>query len=439
MMRPENWKEVYRNPAAWIVVIVVAAAALGWPPPQNPRMYPDSVGYVEMSSERMPVYSLLASALGPTYLLVCFQFVLSLAAWTWFGHTIGRVVGVLLGACFALSVPVYVWDLIVLSESLSLSLLAASLATTILMYRRWTRVRFAVWCVIALLFSLTRATNVFLLPFLAVPFLATTKKQLLYVSLSAIVLLAAVDVYGRTVGGSLRTVSMVNVYTGRILPDPERRGYFVERGMPLKDEMEPFIGETGRENAEALFKACPEFARWFKDRGVSTYYRWLFTQPYNYKMAAAAVATNLNFMNLRYTEGTQGRRVPALLIWFYAIPVPRWIWLVGLLPLLSWRLVGRPTPDSLLVTALLAGIYALTWVSYHGDRAELSRHLLVALVLCKVTLFVTIAVVIGMVWQWRRRQPQVAPVGAVPHKKRGTTPTPRGGRGGKGRRKKTRR
>jgi len=430
MIQLENLKQLYKQPEAWIVAILVTAVAVGWPVPQSPRIYPDSAGYIGMSSERMPAYSLLASMLRPTYALVCVQFALSLAAWSWLGHTVGRVAGVLLGACFAVSVPIYAWNLLVLSESLSLSLLAASLASTILLYRRWSWARFAALCVFVVLFSLTRSANVFLVPFLVVPFVVTNKRALLRVSLVALVLLATVYLFGRTVGGSLRAVSLANVYTGRILADPDRRVFFVERGMPLKTEMEPYIGKTSRENAQALFDACPEFAEWFDEEGASMYYRWVFTQPGNYKLAAAAVANNLNFMNLRYTEGTQFRLVPEYLMWLYAgVHVPSWIWLAGLLPILSWRLLRRVTPDSLLIPALLAGIYVLTFVNFHGDRAGLSRHLLVPLVLCKVILLMTIAFAIAMVVTWRRKR-QAAPARSVPaaDKQRRPSASPRSGR-----------
>jgi hypothetical protein len=246
MIDRQRISSVARDQRFWVAVVVLAAIVVGWPPVQNARIWPDSGSYLGFSTQRMPVYSIVASALENKYVLVCVQFALSLASWCWLGWVVGGAIGVLLAACVALSGPIVMWDLAVLSESLSLTLLVAVLASTITLYRRWTRTRFVVWCALVVLFSMTRATNAFLAPFLAVPFLATNKKRLLYVALAALIVVVTVDVYTRTVGGSLRKLSMVNVYTGRILPDPDRRGYFVERGMPLEAEMEPFIGETGR-------------------------------------------------------------------------------------------------------------------------------------------------------------------------------------------------
>jgi len=405
MVNRERIQSIARNQLFWVVVVLSVAIIVGWPPRQNARIWPDSGSYLGFSTSRMPVYPILASALENHYVLVCVQFVLSLAVWSWLGWTVAGAIGVLVAACIAMSGPIVMWDLSVLSESISLSLLAASLASTILLYRRWTRARFIVWCVAIVLFSMTRSINVFLVPFLAVPFLATNKKRLLYVSLTALIVVAAVDIYGRTVGGSLRTLSMVNVYTGRILPDPDRRGYFIERGMPVKAEMEPFVGETGRKNARAFFEAFPEFAEWFDEEGSSMYYRWLLTQPKNYKVPAIALVRNLNFLNLQYAEGTHARPVYVYLIWFYAgAHVPWWIGWVGLLlPLLSWRLLGRVTPDSLLVPALLAGIFVQSYLGYHGDRAEVSRHILVALVLYKISLLLTVATSVNLIVQWRRQ------------------------------------
>jgi hypothetical protein len=47
-----------------------------------------------------------------------------------------------------------------------------------------------------------------------------------------------------------------------------------------------------------------------------------------------------------------------------------------------------------------------------------TKNLLVAPILCKVTLLVTIAVVTGMVVQWRRQQPQLARAGPAAGKQR---------------------
>jgi hypothetical protein len=390
-------KSALRSQAFWAAIIFLAAVWLGKPPHQDARLTPDSGSYLGLSAARMPVYPLIASTLGNGYAIIRFQFLLSLASWCWLGWVIARAPGVLLAACFALTVPIVMWVIAVLSESVCLSLMAASLAATIVLFRRWSRWRFAAWCAVVLLFAMTRTTNMFLVPFLVVPFImAVDKRRLLYVALAALAIVATADLYGRTAGGELRRLSLVNVYTGRILLKPERRNFFAERGMPLKDEMEPYVGKTGKKNMRAIFRACPEFEAWFDDKGESSYYKYILSKPFNYKWPWTALVRNVNFADPAYVDGARARRTYFHLIKFYmAIYVPWWIWLVGLvLPLVTWRTLGRVTPESLLVPALMVATYVQAYVGFHGDRAEVGRHIIPALLLYKVTAVLTLTVVV---------------------------------------------
>jgi len=397
-----------RRQEIWTGAVVVLAVALAIPPIQDAVSTPDSESYLSFSWERMPVYTLLASALGDSYALVVVQFFLSLAAWCWLGWVVARAPGVLVAAALAISGPILMWDLMVLSETLTLSSLIASLAATIMLYRRWSKTRFVVWCVVAGLFAMTRTTNMFLLPFLVVPLAFKDRRQLLFAASAALAFMLISDAYSRTAGASLRRISLVNVYTGRLLIEPRWQKYFVERGMPIKRVMEPFVGVglTGRENAHSLFEACPEFEAWFDEHGVSEFYRWLFAHPKNLALPVVALFKNLDFMNLQYAGGTRARLVSAYMIWFYAaVHVPWWLWLgCVLLPLLSWRMLGRITPDAVFVPALMLGIYAQAYVGYHGDRAEVSRHVILALVLYKVTILLTLAFVVSTIVAHRRKK-----------------------------------
>lgn len=392
-------KRVYTRPEAWIVAILIAALAAGWPLPQSPRMYPDSAGYIGMSSERMPVYSLLASLLRPTYALVCVQFVLSLAAWSWLGYTIGRVVGVLLGACFALSLPIYVWSLVVLSESLSLSLLAVLLAATVHMYRGGESATFAAWTVSAVLFSMTRVINMLLLPFLVVPIAGAAgvgrKRIVAAVTVVAIVVGAGV-VYNRTVGASLRDTSLTNIYMRKIAPINETHQYFIERGMPIYKSMRAFYNQTGAENKNALFEAAPPFEEWLRERGAAVYIGWVFGRWASYYEPRMHMTAHASEDFASFSAGTRMRSLPRSMKWFYGILyIPYGIWIFGLLlPFLSWRISGRASPDTLFTVALMVAGYVQAFTGYHGDATETTRHMISALVLYKIT---SLLIVVGFV------------------------------------------
>jgi len=395
-----------KSQAFWAVAIFAVVFAVGVPPVQDARLWPDSGSYLGQSSARMPVYPLIASTFENRYAVVLFQFVLSICAWCWFGWVVGRAPGVLFACLFAISAPIVMWDLAVLSESVCISLLVASLAATVLLYRRWSPSRFASWAAIVLLFALTRTTNMFLVPFLALPFVVKGRRQLLLALSTVLIASLIADVYSRTAGASLRRLSLINVYTGRIMLKPENYGYFVERGMPLVAEMEPFVRKTGRSNARALFEACPEFATWFDRYGATTYYKYLVTQPANYKWPWLSVVDNVNFIDFDYVDGTLAKRVYFHLIHYYLIVyLPWWIWIAGLLlPLVSRRLLGRVTPESLFVPALMIGVYLQAFASYHGDRAEQSRHIIPMLVLYKVATVLLLVAAAKIVVEWRRQK-----------------------------------
>jgi hypothetical protein len=395
----DNWKRTYGLPAAWVVAILVAAVAVGWPLPQSPRMYPDSAGYLGMSSERMPVYSLLASVLRPSYALVCLQFVLSLAAWTWLGHTIGRAAGALLGACFALALPIYVWNLVVLSESLTLSLMAALLTATIKVYRSGGNKTLVVWCVLAVLFATTHLINMLILPFLLVPFAGKPglgrKPFAVMLAVVSIVLVIGV-VHGRTAGAPLRDTSLVNIYMRKIAPIKENQPYFVTRGMPIDESMRRFFNKTGAENKSALFEAFPSFERWFRERGSAVYLGWILGRRAPYVTAWKQMTQRVNETFASFSAGTRMRSLPRWLKWFYRLLyVPYWIWLFGLvLPPLSWCVRGRAGPGALLVVALMAAAYVQAFVGYHADATELARHMITAFVLYKIA---SVLIVVGFV------------------------------------------
>jgi hypothetical protein len=102
---------------------------------------------------------------------------LALAAWTALGFAVAGAAGAAVAALVCLAWPVALWNHTVLSESLSLSLFAAVLAATVNLYGRWATRRFIVWCALAVLFAFTRSTNVFMLPFLAVPFVLRGRRR----------------------------------------------------------------------------------------------------------------------------------------------------------------------------------------------------------------------------------------------------------------------
>jgi hypothetical protein len=377
---------------AVVGALCLVALAISWPFPQIPRMWPDSAGYLSMSAERMPVYTLLASTLKASYLLVCVHYLLSLAAWSWLGYTIGRTIGLVIGLVFAISLPVYVFHLVVLSETISLTLLAALLASTISLSRQWSKNSFRLWCAFLFLFAMTRVINLFLLPFLVVPFVVCGRRRLLAASLAVTIVTGGGLLYSITLGTPLRETSLTNIYMRRIAMDKEISSYFMARGMPFGNDVRQFANMTGSENKFALFEACPHFAVWLRENGNSEYLRWVMDRPGSWKVAWTEMFEHLNDTNRRFSAGTLMRSMPRHLEQFYVrLSVPYWLWLPALLlPLMSRRVYRRVKPVTLLVVAMMFAAYGQAFVGYHGDATEESRHMITAFYLYKITVVLLI-------------------------------------------------
>ena len=397
----QRWFESlkFSRHGAVVGLLCLVALVCSWPFPQIPRMWPDSAGYLSWSAERMPVYTILASTLNASYLLICVHYLFSMAAWSWLGYVIGRKIGLVIGLVFAISLPVYVFHLVVLSETISLSLLAVLLASTISVCRRWTNNGFRLWCVFLFLFAMTRVINLFLIPFLIVPFAVCGRRRLLAAALALTVVTGCGVLYSSTLGTPLRETSLTNIYMRRIAMDKEKSAHFMAQGMPFGNDVRQFVNRTGSENKFALFEACPHFATWLREDGSTEYLRWVIGRGASWKAAWTEMFEHINDTNRRFSAGTRMRSVPRYFEQFYVrLSLPYWLWLSALLlPLLTWRVYGRVNPVSLLVVAMMFAAYGQAFVGYNGDATEESRHMISAFYLYKITVVLLVYEVIKAV------------------------------------------
>jgi hypothetical protein len=382
MVQTDHLKSLISDHRVWAGLIVLLALFVGWPTPQSPVVWPDSEAYLAGSPARLPVYSSLARVMGDSYLLICFQFLLSIGALAALGFVVAGIPGLLLGVLLSLAWPVTLWNHTVLSESLSISLFAASLAATFLLVKKWTRPRLIVWCVVIVLYSFTRSTNVFMLPFFIVPFVLRGKRQLVITAGIVALVLVSWGVYGKTVGSSLRETSLLNVYLNRIMHDNTRLIYFVDRGMPVDITIMSFVDRKSASNKEEMFASSPQFAEWFRERGASSYRAWLLSGTLSFTQAWGVMVDNVNYPYPEYDNGMRKRSFSRFADMYYNIVyLPWWLWLAGALaPLVSLLLLKRLTLESLFLPALMAGAYVQAYVGYHGDATEMARHCVLALI-----------------------------------------------------------
>lgn len=395
-------------------------SALALPADTQPRVFPDSAGYVDWPAAyvsdglrvigaRAPGYPLFLKLVGTGRALVYVQTGLSVGAWLFLGFLAGRSPGLVVAGLLALAPSVRIWNAGVVTESLSLSGLVALVAATLLAVQRLTVGRALLWAGLAVAWGMLRDTNPCLLPFLWAPLALHGRRSLPLLALALLVVgLGAVDAArnDRWQWGRL------DVLLQRVVPDPEARRVFADAGMPAG----PRVLELAREfddplernrARKALHDELPELSAWIDRDGNRTYLRWLLTRPASYTDPLRAYAEALSDPGpVRWFRAFLGGRRPLLdesagRVFGWVLPLPLWS-LIALLPLAERALLHRVGARSLVAAALVVGNYVQIFAVYHADSDEVWRHLLSALVVHRLAQWLALAAVVSMLIRQRR-------------------------------------
>jgi len=391
-----DWTLSHR--ALLLILLVFVCLLVGWPTAQGPEIFTDSEGYLKLSSARPPVFSLIAHFIGTSYCLSMFQFVLSILSWCCLGYLLAGSLGILFFGCFALSAPISDWNQMILSESMSLSFLALSLSSIIVLLRRWTSLRFLWWVCALTLLGFTRVTNLFLLPFFALPFVFSGCKRFASTVVVVILLFFAGNYLASTKGASLQHMTITNVIMTRILPIQSERLFFSNHGMPDDEIVMQFSGKNHNRNVQALFAQSPEFASWMTNKGSAVYKRWLLTRWFTYVQAWSALDHNRGATNHQYAAGIGTRSFAKNLTFLYVksgVPVMLWLATV-IVAMLGYCLIYKVKCPTYLLIALVPATYIQAFIGFHGDAIEISRHLLMASVLYRLTFIVAVVSILEM-------------------------------------------
>lgn len=370
------------------ILAVALGALLAWPGGTEPILHNDSSDYLDLDSPRLPGYGVIGWMFGPTAALVWFQTLASLAAWSWLGATIGGRPGIAVATLFAISAPIHQWNLMVLSESFTLTVLAALLATTVRLARNWNGGNLVAFGLTAIWFASIKTTNALVLVPLALAFWTGRHGRWKTAGLIgfAIVLAAVAMRQFHRNGNGLRLVSLNNVITARILPDTAARTWFEQHGMPIDDALRAQSGKLWSFQG-GLEQASPRYAEWLADPAAGCYARYLATHPGAIITAIAAIDDNAaNPMIPGYLKDRTLPAGPRLLRPLHrATALPLWLWLALLATQLALVIRARNrSPQRLLPAATGLAALGLGALMYLGDAGEVPRHLLVSSTLYRV-------------------------------------------------------
>jgi hypothetical protein len=291
------------------------------------------------------------------------------------------------------------WNRSVLSESLSLSILAVLVAAVIVAARRITWPRVAAVALAALAFAATRDAQVWTVALLGVVVtvvaLVRARRHRLRaggdgrssrrIGVLALSLLVAAGVTGSVVVHTGRSQqNLEDVLYVRVFPFPARVSWFAAHGMPEArwiDEVAsgttpPSPGAAKVVGSEQL--VGPRFAtlaRWMETRGENAYLLWLVTHPLyviTEPLARPERAFNFAGGHLTFYAATNRADSPmTVVLW------PGWWWMLPMIVLAAsaaavtgtWRERGWQA------TMMLGGLGIFTiLVAWHGDGEEVARH-----------------------------------------------------------------
>jgi hypothetical protein len=401
---------------AMVVAAVAGIAAFAWfriwqARVGNPLVWQDSLQYAALGRQpllshriwagaRPPVTPLLWKVAGSDTAFVLAQTLVSVAAWSilavvaacrvrpWWGRLVAGAA--VLG--FATTRPVTQWDRSVLSESLSLALVALLFAVVILWGARPTLPRALGVIAIGLLFAATRDTQIWVMALVAVAFGAYAAWRGLRVDATSarpalVVAAGLVGVVVLTGAGSVashREVQNVeNALAVRVFPYPSRIAWFGDHGMPQAARLTRLAkakaAEPGQAPVVTIDPADPSFralTRWMHSDAVGTYVRWLLFRPETV-LTEPLLRPERSFNNadghLSFYAAADRTDAPVLTTILY--PAWPWVLFAAFVAVAGGVYLGlHRRPDWSLIALLGALGLVHMLIAWHGDGMEATRH-----------------------------------------------------------------
>ncbi len=385
---------------AYLVVQAVAGPTIVW---NDSRSYEavaahpvGSIGFVD--GVRPLLYPLVLKVVGSSTGLEVAQALLASLAWGALAWTVAllvargwqRVVAAWVVLGLASSLPITLWNRSVLSESLSMSLLALVFTGFIWCARRLTWPRIAGTSVACLSFATTRDAQVWTVALFAVLVAVTaaasirrSRRLLLRTGVLALCLSLVVGLAEwSTVSSHRTTTDVADVYYVRVFPYPARVAWFAAHGMPDAAQVDALARTAPVPGSQAPVVGIPVTAafaplrRWLTADGPGTYVLWLLTHPgYDVTEPLARPERAFNFAvgSLTFYAASTDRLASPLTIVFW--PPLLGLVVLSALALLVAVLSGawRDQVWRAVLALTLVGLLSMV-IAWHGDGQEVTRH-----------------------------------------------------------------
>lgn len=387
-------------------VATLAVVYLFWPPPIVPlRFFPDTWEYwtwpkplvhsgVLLMGARPVGYPIVLQALGVDAALSHFQTWLSVASWGLLGWTMAKGPGALLALLLAYGSAVRSWNVVALTESLTLSLTALLIALATMLARRWDWRLMAAWLVAACWFALLRDSNIVVLPFLGLPLISCGARRFV-VAVACVSIIVAGALFDASTQvrwrAGLRTAIEARIVWS---PNAADRDLFRAHGMPAQP-----LGKEKKEFLEwVASEARPVYTRWFLKQPSSYLRPWdyLFLGGRPFARPDTDLVDHLNerfFPELQPYRGTLTAWADRLFRWL-GLPLAIAVFFL-FAPAAEWLARGAVSTPALWAASLTGALLAHGFLAYNLSGVDHPRHLLLSAVLYRLVPIYVVLTLIG--------------------------------------------
>ena len=346
--------------------------------------------------------------------IAVFQCMFSLLCWGLLAWAVGTTVKTIwlkplaytLVMLFGLSPDIILWDFMIMSESLSISLFALLVALAFWLLHQWHPAKLWTLIITGGTWASCRETNAWLLLGLAIVigiiglFQRERRAACFALALCWCVFFAANSMSSKMSAQKFTIPAMgeyaafelppwmgqrwilpfLNVLTKRILPNPSKVQWFVDHGMPVTPDLMHLAGQLGGDDYFAVYRlaSLDPFRAWLIDHGQSCYIKYLI---HDFRATCLAPWLNIKLLLPSNTgEALPPGFAPILPAWLnaciYPPPVfPFWPWVAGLSAFagLSFACWDRRRMWWIPLGLLLLS-YPHALLVWHGDAMAVDRH-----------------------------------------------------------------
>ena len=263
----------------------------------------DTPAYLRVSGEaflskrfwintRPPMFPLLLKLYKADLVKVAiFQTALSIFAWGMLALSLayslkGFLPPLAFGLILALSLDRHIagWDMVMLTESISISLMALFLAVWLWLLKSWSWGKVFLLGLVAFSWAFTRDTNGWILLMIAGSvvcgaLLFKARKRYLWIAIMLALIFALSNISANK--GNRWVFPFQNVLAQRILTDQNALAFFTACGMPVTPELLKLAGGYANSEDRAFYTdpALDSYRTWLRPNGKACYMRWLMSRP----------------------------------------------------------------------------------------------------------------------------------------------------------------